>query len=509
MASPNKQNSDFTGLSYAEESSLKVLPTTPVWHELEPNAYRDTGGAITTIARAPIRRSRQRLKGSPTDIEVAAGFNQDLTQRNLTRLLQGFMFADAFEKAKTAPFNGTQVPITSVAADGYLAASGLGVFSAGDLVIARNFDQPANNGLALVTAVSATKVTVSKALTANASPAALSRLEEVGRELASGDSAITVGTGITSLTSTAGVFTSLGFNVGEWIYIGGDATINKFANNGGYARIRNISANTLDFDKTTWNPVAETGTGKSIRIFYGDFLRNATVANPELIKTRSYNIERRLGNDGVGEQAQYIEGSVANQFTLNIPGQDKLNADLTFVGLNDAYRNGTLGLKSGTRNTSLGEAAYNTSQDVIRMRMNIVDPVTLNPTALFGYITEGTATISNGVTVDKAVGVFGGFDVSLGDFEVGGTVTAYFSTVDAVAAIRNNADVTLDFIVAHKNSAIVYDVPLLTLGGGRMAVEKGRPITIPLDTLAAQNDAGYTLGISFLNYVPNAGMPSV
>lgn len=504
MPAPNKQNSDITGLSYAQEDSLKVLPAAPVWHELEPNSYGDFGGAITTIARAPIRRSRQRLKGSPTDIEVAGGFNQDLTQRNLTRLMQGFVFADALEKTKTNPFNGTVVPITSVAADGYVAASGLGGFAAGDIVLARNFTNPNNNGVSLLTAVTGTKLTVGRPLTAAATPGPVSgripSIEEVGHQFAVGDISMALDVGIANFVSAAFDLRTLGLNPGEWTYC-------DFAGNRGYARIKSVSQNTIAFDKTTFTAAVDSGAGKTVSLYYGDYLRNATVEAPELIKIRSYNIERRLGNDGNGEQAQYLEGAVANEFTLNIPGQDKLNADLSFVALNDAYRNGTAGLKNGVRIPSLGEAAYNTSLDVVRQRLSILDPATLNPTALFGYISEGTVTIANGVTVDKAVGVFGGFDVSLGDFEVGGSLTAYFATVDAVAAIRNNADVTFDTIFAHKNSAIAIDIPLLTLGGGRLGVEKGRPITLPLDQQAAQSEGGYTLGISFLNYVPNSGMP--
>jgi hypothetical protein len=501
----NKINSDVTGLSYAEELTLKNLPLTPVWYELEPNSYRDTGGNITTVARTPIRRSRQRLKGSPVDIDVALGFNQDVTQRNLTRLLQGFFFADAFEKSKTQPLNGTQIAMTAVATDGFTASAGLTIFKSGDIVNGRNFATPNNNGPAVVTAVAAGKVTVGKALTAEATPPANAHISAVGFQFASADVALTTGGGLTTLTATAGDFTALKLNVGEWIFIGGDLAGTRYANNVGFARIQSIAAKSLVLDKVGFTPVNEDGAGKTLQIFFGDFLRNATVQNPELIKTRSYNVERRLGSDANGEQSQYFEGSVANSITLNIPGQDKLNADIEFVPLNDAYRNGTQGLKTGTRVASAGEAAFNTSLDVVRCKMSIVG----SQTPLFAYITEGTATISNNVTVDKAVGVFGGFDVTLGDFEVGGSVTAYFADVEAVRAIRTNADVTLDFIFAHLNGAIIYDIPLLTLGGGRLNVEKGRPVTIPLDTQAAQSVAGYTLGMCFMNYVPNIAMPVV
>lgn len=510
MAYPNKQNSDSTGLSYAEEIDLKQLPagSAAVWRELEPNTYSDTGGDVSTVSRDPIRRSRQRLKGSPTDIDVTAGFNQDLTQRNFTRLLQGFFFADAFEKPKTRPFNGPQLDIGSVATDGYVGTSGLTAFDPGDIVNARSFGIANNNGIFIVSASTAGKVSTTKTLTAEASPPAAAHLSAVGFQFASGDIALTIAAGIVTLTATAGVFNNLGLNVGEFIFVGGDALTTRYDNNVGYARIKSIAAKTIVLDKTTWTPQAETGAGKTLQIYFGNYLRNATSSNPELIKRRSYNIERTLGNDGDGNQAQYLEGAVPNMFTLNIPGQNKVTADVTFVALNEAFRTGLQGLKPGSRVTSLGEAAYNTSIGVIRQRLTILDPNTLNPTSLYAYITEGTAVINNNVSVDKAVGVFGGFDTSLGNFEVSGSVTAYFSSVTAVSAIRNNADVTLDFIMAQKNGAIIYDLPLLSLGGGRLTIEKSRPVMLPLTTNGAENEAGYTLSMTFLDYVPTVGMPA-
>ena len=304
MPYPNKQNSDATGLAYAEEIALKQLPagSAAIWRELEPNTYGDFGGEISTVTRNPIRRSRQRLKGSPTDIDVAADFNQDLTQRNFTRLLQGFMFADAFEKPKTQPFNGPQVEMSSVAADGYVAPSGMTQFGPGYIVNARNFTNSNNNGIFVVTSSTAGKVTTTKNLTVEASPPANAHLSAVGFQFATADVAITLGDGVVNLNCTAGDFSALGLHTGEFIFIGGDATATRFANNVGYGRIKSITAKTLVLDKTTWTPQAETSTGKTVHIYFGNYLRNATVDNPELIKTRSYNLERRLSNDGDGRE---------------------------------------------------------------------------------------------------------------------------------------------------------------------------------------------------------------
>ena len=91
------------------------------------------------------------------------------------------------------------------------------------------------------------------------------------------------------------------------------------------------------------------------------------------------------------------------------------------------------------------------------------------PTPLFAYLTELSLTVNNNVTPNKAVAVLGAFDVSAGNFVVNGSMTAYFSNVTAVQAVRNNSDVTLDYVMAKDNYGVAFDIPLLALGDGPRA----------------------------------------
>lgn len=508
----NKVDSNVTGLSFAEEECLKVLPgvdeADAEWFQLEPDAESDFGGEVTTVARSFINPSRQNQKGTVTDLDASGSFTQDLTQSNLTRLMQGFFFANAREKESTAPLNGTQVALTGVSASNeYEAATGLAGFLVGHLLKASNMTDAANDGLKTVTVVLAGAVTVAETLVADASPAADSKIEAVGFEFPTSDIDIVASASSITLESTLTDFTTLQLNVGEYIFIGGDATVNKFVNNvPGYARVKSIATNVLELDDTTFTAVSETGTALDIQIFFGTVIRNEK--DPTLIVRRSYNLERTLGQDADGTQSEYVVGAIANELTINSPLGDKVNTELSFIGMDHTQRTGLTGVKAGTRNAAPGEDAFNTSSDLFRLKMNIVDPVTLNPTSLFAFISEATVTINNGVTPTKALGVLGAFDASVGNFEVGGSLTAYFSTVAAVQAVRNNSDVALNLIVAQKNAAVIFDIPLLSLGGGRLNVEKDNPITIPLDTMAAECPQGYTLLSSWLPYVPDVGMPT-
>lgn len=500
----NTIDSSLTGLAYVEEESLKVLPASPKWQALEPNDYSDFGADVKTIARDPINAARQRSKGALTDVDAKAGFSTDLTQNNMTDLLQGFMFADIQNQVSTKPLSGASVAVTDVdgTANSALATSGLDIFSAGELVKLSGFGVSANNTMAKVTSASATSVAVDAALSDEVGPPATARIDRVGFSCPSGDLSVAASGAYAVLTSAGGVdFTALGLAPGHWLFVGGDTASSHFDANAGYGRIKSISATSVTLSSISWTASAESGTGKEVQLFFGSHLRNMPTV--DTIVRRSYHLERQLGNDGNGLQAEYLVGAIPNEFGIKMPSADKVTADLSFVGMDTKYVDGTEGLIAGDRLPGLGEAPINTSTDLIRARMTLG-----TDEKLFTYLTEANLSINNGVTPNKALGVLGAFEASAGTFEVGGSVTAYFTSVAAIRALRANADVALDYIFGARNSGILIDVPLLTVGGGRPTIEKGQPIKLPLETAAAKNDEEYTLSITMFDYLPDAAMAS-
>ncbi len=499
---PNKIDSNVTGLAYAEEAAtIKTLPGTPVWYALEPNSYSDFGSQIKTVARKPITASRQLRKGVTVDLDASGGFNQDLTFSNLTRLLQGFFFADIREDFTTAPMNGTRIALTATTSTNYTAAAGLTGVLANALVFASGFNVPANNGLKLISAASTATVIATTGLTVETPPAA-AELRVVGYQFASATLDVVVTGGNAVLTRISGVFdfTTLGLLPGEWVYLGGDSAPVRFANNAGFARVNSVTASTIVLDKTSWTPQAEVGTGKTVNLFFGSVLKNES--NPSLIKRRTYQVERQLGNDGVGIMSEYLVGAVPNEITINVAQADKVTIDLSFVALDNEQRNGTTGVKSGTRVAQAIEPAFNTSSDVTRTKIALTVGGA-NVTPLFAFATETKLTIKNNVTANKAIGVVGGFDATAGFFEVGGNTTAYFGDIAGVQAVRNNSDVTTDTLLQKKNRAIMFDVPLVGLGDGRLSVEQDQPITLPLETMAGESAFGHTLLFNSFYYLPD------
>jgi len=508
MALVNKIDSNCTGLRYSEELSIGVVDPSAVWLPLEPNSYPDFGGEVILKSRNPINSGRQRKKGTLVDVNSTGGLNTDLTQNNLEDLLQGFFFADARTKAE---FGGAG-EITNVdgITEDYDAASGLGIFAAGDLIIASAFSTAANNGLKTVTAAIATAVTVAEDLTAEASPPAAANLVTVGFQFAAGDLDVSApGGAFPTLTTTVKDMTELGIIPGEWIFIGGDLAALAFstAANNGFARVRSIAANVMTLDKTQDTMVTEASTTETVQIFLGRVLVNEKTK--ALQKRRSYQLERELGaNDDAAPtqvQSEYVVGAVPNELTFNFNQADLITADLTFMATDHETRTGVQGFKAGTRPTLLDADAYNTSDDFTRLKMSLTSTTDSNPTKLFAFLTEFTISINNNLSMNKAVSVIGAFDISAGTFEIGGTSTAYFSDVAAIASIRSNSDVTIDFAIVKDNEGIVVDIPRISLGDGRLNVEQDEPIQMPLTMPAAEDDTfGHTLLMVFFDFLPTA-----
>lgn len=502
MVTRKKIDSNETSLNYAEEESIGVLPGSPVFINMEPNSYGDFGGDITLTARNPINSGRQRKKGKPTDLDAKAeGIEQDFTLYNSPDLLQGFMFADTHKKGEALP--------TGTSAGNYIVAAGKEAgFLTGALLWATDFDTVALNGLKKVTGSSSGLVGVTGLPAVSPDSG---KIKVVGFEAAAGEIAVTVSGGTVKLTSSTLDLTMV-LRPGQWIFLGGDATGTKFTNagNNGFKRVRNVVAGSATIDQSDAAMVAEAGTGLTMRIFFGDFLKNEV---GDLIKRRSYHLERTLGvpdpSNPSERQAEYVTGAVANMCALDVGTADKITMTLGFMATDSIQVDASEGPISGTRVTVKEADFFNTSSDVALFRMSIVDPATNSPTPLFAYLTDAKITIDNKASTNKAVGVFGAFDVTAGTFTVTMETTAYFIDVAAIAAVRKSRDVQVVLAMAANNEGFVIDIPLITAGGGLLDIKQDEPIMIPLKADASTaaklaGDLDFTLGWTFFYYLPNA-----
>lgn len=502
-----KIDSNVTGLRIAKEQSIGVLPTTPKWVQAEPNDYSELGSKISTLVRNPITDGRQRKKGVVVDAEATGGFSSDLTQTNFQEILQGVFFASYRSKAER-----NAIPSVAAPANTYALTNTAG-FSVGTLVNATGFTNLGNNGLKRVTTVTSNaSITVTESLVAEAAPPAESSLIAVGFQFNAADAVINVAGLLPALITTTKNLTELGLTPGEWVYIGGDTTALAFAQsaNNGWKRVRSVSANKIEFDKSNQSMVADTGTGKTIQMFFGRKLQNEVGTN---IVRSTYQMEVSLGVPDTTKptevQSMYIPGCIPNQFNINVATASKITTDISFFAQNSETRTGSEGLKPGSRPVLVDADAFNTSTDLKRIKMSEVSSNNAAVSPFFAYVTDLSLSINNNLKPLKAAGVLGAFDVSAGTFAVSGSVTAYFTDVQAIRSIRANADITLDVIFVKNNSGFVIDLPLLSLGGGSPDIQLDEPVKLPLniDAAAASRispQMDYTAAMMFYDYLPDA-----
>lgn len=607
---PEKQDANLVGFYKIREALLGSVPAVGAWQTREPNSFDDLGADYTKVARKPFSPSRQRKKGSTTDMDADGGYNEDLTQHNMQGELEEFFFANmrktaevvskaAFAKVFTVvaatdiatvagghglengdgPFQVTAVttiPAGLTAATNYwaivlspttfkfattraLALAGTAVdvtdagtgaltitstaqvsttddsftvnavpsgLQTGSILKVSGYTASANNGRKTVLSTTLSKIVVNEDLVNEANPPAGATLKVVGHTFVAGDVELVVqesSPGVISgfqLVATAGSFLAYALVPGSWVYIGGDADGSFFedgdsARLGGYARIAvdGVSADgkTVTFDKSTFIPEDNDGTGVALAVYFPDVIKNED--DPDLIVRFSSVIERTLGKDADGTQSEYLTGSVASELTWNSPLANLVNIDMSYICQKAGLRKGIDGPLSArannTRIKALGEDAFNTSSNVYRLRMSMIDPTTMNPSPFFARVTEWTGTINNNVTSAKAQGVLGGFDTTVGNFDVDAELTAYFSTVDVIHAVKCNWDVTFDAIYAKQNAGVYLDVPLVSLGGGRLDIEQDAAIMVPLQAAAAESPFGHTALVGWFDYLPNAAMPDL
>lgn len=507
MAAVNSIESNVAELRFAEESSAKVLPGSPTWYALEPNSFREYGGQVETVAREPFSADRQRSQGEVVNVVAGTSFNHDLVPDEvLQRWLEGYMHADLRKKDELS------VATVDGSNDDFEPASGGDGYVANDLLFAKDFDDSANNGLHLVSGTpAAASVPVTTDLAAASSQSGT--ISRVGFQFSSGDAQIDVSGTLPALTTTTKDMTDFGLIVGEWIYIGGDAAAEKFASatDNGWARVRSVAANKIEFDLTEADMVTDNGSGKTLRVFFARLLKNESSSS--LIKRKYRQLELQMGAPDDASpsqiQASYLTGGYSSEMTLNLREGSKVDIDFSVVALDEEHIDGPTALKTGTRPTAKGVGAFNTTTNLRRIHLAKVTAGDATPSKLFAFAEEMTLRLSNNATVNGALGQVGGFAVNAGKFSASGQLQVYLAGIDAVKAVRAGDDLALDLHFARDNKGVSIDLPLLSGGDARPNVVQDESIKLPVSYDASKatsvfSGLNHTLLLQFWDYLPNA-----
>lgn len=489
-------------LSYVEETSLGVAPASPAWKLLEPNTIGALGAEITTVPREPITKDRQRKKGTTTDLDSTVEFEADLTLDHFVDFSEAFVHA-VFNGPVNFSDEDTDQVTAVTATDDYTVGAN-GALAQDTLIFAQGFTNSANNGLKEVALGStATAIEVEETLVVEAAPPSTAELSVAGFRTAAGDLDVdTVSAGVVTLSSTALDFTTLNLTVGQMLYFGGAASINKFLTNPtanvGYARLVTIAANQITIDKTDQAWIVEANTAQLVDIYFGRFLRNVAIDDADFIE-RSYHFEAQypdLGGIGITE-FEYAKGNRANEMTLNLPLTDKATVGFAFVGTDTDVPTATR--KSGSTDINPSkDVAFNTSADIARLRIQQTDE-----TIITTFFKSITLTLNNNVSPEKVLAQLGAAFMNTGNFFVDIESQVLFTDKSVPTAIRNNETLTMDFVIKNDNGAIAFDFPSLTLGGGDKEFPVNETVLMNATGQAFEDSIlGTSIGIALFPFVP-------
>lgn len=466
-----------TRIALIREVTFGTTPTTP-----RMRTERITGESLKYTPKFTnsneLRADRMNADPIKVNEMTDGGINFELSYPEagsaLSERLASLMWND-WVNTPTFDNDGTADSVVTDAgttANTYVVASGGAAVKVGHLVRATGFTNPANNQI--FRAASSTGTTIvgtALSLTAETAPPAAAKLKVVGFQGASADITATAG----GLGSTALDFTTLGLVVGQWIKVGGTAAGDQFATAllNDWCRITAIAATALTLDNKPSGWTTDAGTGKTIKVWFGDYIKNGT--------TRiSHSTERGFLDQAV---PTYIinRGLVVNSMDLQIQSEREITGTFNVMGLTSAQ----------------GTVQYGSTYDAATTNRVMAGSVNVGRIAESGspIISPNWAQalqlrINNNMRQITAVDSVGAVDLPSGDCEVTGTLNTYFGSNSLYAKLLAGTVGAVNVRTVKDSQAIIIQLPRLTFTeGAPNAQQKNTDVTLPLQLSSSLDTA--------------------
>ncbi|MCK1402025.1 hypothetical protein IVB45_17520 [Bradyrhizobium sp. 4] len=488
-----------TKQSYSRKvaANYGVKPTNPAWQEFQNGTFGLK--ASPTRGRSNDRRGDGQAAGTfLTDLSNAGSVGTELKFKHLDDLFEAMMKSQWLTQAVIQVLT-IDTEISDVSTTAVTVSAGGASFKTGHLTRTLGFTTAGNNKVARVASSTATAITYPAAtFVAESNPIPVgASVRVIGFQGASGDLVATV-TGGNGLTSTLLDFTTLGngVGVGRWVWIGDiTAAGNKFATAGcnGWARISAVAAQRLSFDIVPSGFAADAGTGKTVAVYTGDFLKNGTTI---------------WAFDWEGQQSgvttpmyEYFYDTLVNGFTMTLAGGKEITTSFDFMG-NQADAIGTVRY---TGSTDTVPPTYGT----MTCTTNVGDLTEGGVTLMGGVncMSSGSIKIANNIGRDPVVGPLGASATNVGAFTVTGNIDTYLADPTIMAKGINNtlsSFVTFTGNNAGDKEGYRWDVPAIRLTPDSEvgASNQARKVSGPFDA-EPHPTLGYTMSIGRFWYMPS------
>ncbi len=501
-------DSEATELRFAKQPLINSVAD--IWYGVPFYEFGNSGIEIETTDRRILGKGGARSKGPVISIEGSLEFTEEFYQNATQARLPQLMRADYRERGVQVV---TAVDIDLANPDEYEVTDTSG-FVLGGLVKGYGFANAANNAVNVITAIVA-NVSVEVAsglLVAEAVPPAGAYIQMVGFRGSAGDYDVDAAPDYPRITSTAGVdFLTIGLVVGEFIYVGGDGALTRFATeaNNGFKRVRSFTAAYIEIDKSDLPMVTEANVTSQVQLYLGRVLKDEKGA---LIKKNTSQFEQLLGavdTDLPAQiQSQYFTGADWAEATFEWPLEDTLTVEATYVVADIEYRTGIVGLKPGTRPLYPLEDAFSTMTDYKLLRLSTIVPGNESPTGSFVDLSEMSMNVNNDATLVKALRKLAAIATTSQNITVEVELMPFFTNVQLLSDIRENKNFTLHGAMVKNNAGWIFDLPLGACMGGQIELSEGEPIMAPITFRASEGSQynaafTHTLIWSFFSYLPN------
>lgn len=496
---------------FCKEASFGTLPGSPDWRIILRTSIERFGNQDTYTEDRPVHRGRRRQSALLTSRRAPFGFEDNLRLSTMRYFLPGFLCCTPSTPGGSdqATFQVTAVTDGGGSADGFTVADN-GDLAERTLVYTRGMANAENNGLFMLTSGSTTtSIKVPTAtLVAEASVPTWALLDVAGYRGASGDLRINSDGDLTS--EGAVDFTTWDLEVGQTIWIGGANTANKFATaaDRGFAQVDVIAASKLTLSHRSQAFSADTGAGKEIDIYFGEFLRDPDNDDADYLE-QFYRCERSYPNIGSGGETyyRYAEGLAANEWTISMPLEGIMTQRFGFVGkqFSDHTAAGSRATNASSPMEPAQRLGFSTAIHHMRLRLDESDTAVANT-----HFKTFSMTVRNNVNPsyyqnDGTNSGLAARAVNRGGFMVDVEAVLANSNIDLSDNIGDNT--LMGFRWGDRNADGGYHVSLPAVrmtDGTETDVEDGE-MTINGPMMAEEHPTlGYCIGVSLFPYLPES-----
>ncbi len=485
-------DSNRVAVGIVAESTFGTTPATPAFTALRltrPGLSYTPRTVVSDEARADRQVTDLVLVGA----EAAGDLGFELSYGSLDTMIEAAMCSTWVNKPIIVnTVADTEIGQVTDSSDTFTVASGGTAFKAGMLARTTGFTNAGNNLIFRVgSSTGTTIVGPSLSLTDEAAPPLGAQIQAIGFQGASGDiEAKTVGGN--QLFSTVLDFTTLGIVAGEWLKVGGTASGDKFAGtaaNNDWVRVQSVADHVILLDVVPSGWTADDGSGKTIKVFWGDYIRNGTTK-------KSYTIERRY-LDHSPVDYEYFRGMTFDSIAFEIGTQAIIRGTARLMGKDQTAD--TSRFSGATDVPAATNSVYNSSSNVGRLGEG--------GSAVDGpnYVLNASITFANNVRAQPAVGFIGATGVGLGEVTTTGQLSTYFGNLTLANKVINNTASSYDIRFTRADESghtILIDLPRTKYSNGAVNVPgKNSDVTLPLQFQAIMHPTlGYTNHIQRFAY---------